>query len=51
MTAAPAPCTHLGAHVVAHLGSHEPLPWQPVPAPAAPMISMVRTRSLPGPAT
>lgn len=34
MTAAPAPCPHLGAHVVAHLGSHEPLPWQPVPAPA-----------------
>jgi hypothetical protein len=21
------------AHVVAHLGSHEPLRWQPVPAP------------------
>lgn len=33
MTAAPAPCTHPSAHVVAHLGAHEPLPWQPVPGP------------------
>lgn len=33
MSAAPAPCTHPGAYVVAHLGSHEPLLWQPVPAP------------------
>ncbi|MFE7201396.1 hypothetical protein ACFU8R_14075 [Pseudonocardia alni] len=34
MSAAPATCTHPSVHVVAHLGSHEPLPFQPVPAPA-----------------